>query len=137
MSSDLSETELRIYVYLVEKRRPMGLREIAREVNLPVSTVHYNLRKLVEKGYVVKNLEGYVAKGSLNIEGFIRVGYRVIPRLILYSLLYLGMSIGGAISMYIQGYSSERLMLIAVSLSSSLLMLHEGLTLRRRLMHRG
>jgi len=136
MSADLNETELRIYLFLKEKRRPMGLREVARELNLPVSTVHYNLRKLVEKGYVVKNIEGYMAKGSVNIEGFIQVGYKVIPRLLLYSVLYMGVAIGTIISITIHGFTLEKALLLIIALSVSLLMLYEGYLLRRRLVKR-
>jgi len=138
MSADLNEAELRIYLFLKEKRRPMGLREVARELNLPVSTVHYNLRKLVGKGYVVKNIEGYMVKGSVNMDGFIQVGYKVIPRLLLlYSVLYMGVAIGTIISITIYGFTLEKVLLLIIAVFTSLLMLYEGYLLRRRLVKHG
>ncbi|MEM4562283.1 MAG: winged helix-turn-helix domain-containing protein, partial [Desulfurococcaceae archaeon] len=58
---DLSKTERTIYFYLIEQGKPLSVRDIARALSMPPSTVHYNLRKLESRKLVVKTIEGYIA----------------------------------------------------------------------------
>jgi len=54
-SSELRGVSLRIYLHLLESDSPKGIRDLSRELGLPVSTVHYHVKKLKELAV----LEGY------------------------------------------------------------------------------
>ncbi|MEM3927203.1 MAG: Lrp/AsnC family transcriptional regulator [Desulfurococcaceae archaeon] len=87
-NEELDETEKSIYLYLLQRKKPMGVREIAKDLDLPTSTVHYNLKKLLNKGIVGRSIEGYFIKRHVNIEGFVIIGYKLVPRLLVYSAFF-------------------------------------------------
>lgn len=129
---ELTETERTIYFYLVEQRRPIGVRDISRDLDIPVSTVHYNLKKLESKRLIVKTIEGYVARRINPPSGFIVMGYKLVPRLLIYAGFFAGATIASIILLLLK-YSTERLILVLVSTIAFLLFLIEGLTTRRTL----
>ncbi len=135
IAEELSSTEKTIYVYLIEQGKPTGVRDIARALNMPVSTVHYNLRKLMEKNLVVKTIEGYVARKINPPEGFILIGYNLVPRLLLYAAFYFGATIASAILLFTY-WSIERLMLFLLSLIAFTVFLIEGVQARKALYRR-
>lgn len=130
---ELSDTELKIYLHLLNRREPAGPRDIAKELKMPVSTVHYNLRKLEKKGLVERSLWGYTVKGKTKIEGFVSIGARLFPRFILYSFFFLGISVGTISLIILRGPTPERLLLLLVSFAAFSLMFAEGYLLRKRL----
>ncbi len=80
-SSDLtsiinSKSAKRIISYLAEKEEATES-EVAKELNLPISTVHYNLKKLSEAGIVISESYHYSDKGK-KVEH-----YKIAERLIL------------------------------------------------------
>ena len=132
--NDLNRTALRIYVHLLEAGRPLGVREIARGLSIPVSTTHYHLRRLEELGLVKPAREGYVVVRVMRLDGFILIGRRLVPRLVVYSLFFLGIAIGELISMALFTTASfDRILVLVISLIASLLFLKEGIELRRKL----
>ncbi|MEM4717668.1 MAG: winged helix-turn-helix domain-containing protein [Desulfurococcaceae archaeon] len=134
-SKDLTETEKTIYLYLVDQGRPKGVRDISRDLNIPVSTVHYNLKKLEAKRLIVKTLEGYVAKKINPPWGFIVLGYKLIPRLLIYAAFFAGSTIASTI-LLIMEFSTERFLLLMISTTAFLLFLIEGLKTRGTLYRR-
>ena len=131
---DLGETALKIYVYLLESKNPKGVREIARELNMPVSTVYYHLKRLEDLEIVRRREGGYVIARAIRIEGYVLLGRKLIPRLIIYSLFFLGFSLGQA-CVILTGKSAtlDKLLLLALSIVAFALFLLEGLSMRSKL----
>jgi DNA-binding transcriptional ArsR family regulator len=80
-SSDLtsiinSKTAKRIISYLAEKEEATES-DVAKDLALPISTVHYNLKKLLEAGVVISENYHYSDKGKV-VEH-----YKIAERLIL------------------------------------------------------
>ncbi|MEM1804279.1 MAG: winged helix-turn-helix domain-containing protein [Desulfurococcaceae archaeon] len=129
---DLSKTERTIYFYLVEQGRPLSVRDIARALSMPPSTVHYNLRKLESRKLVVKTIEGYIAKSVNPPSGFIYIGYKLVPRLLVYAGFFAGSTIGSLVLLLLE-FSQERLVIFTVSALAFVLFFIEGLIARRAL----
>ena len=132
-SRELSKTTLKIYMYLLGREQPVGPRELARELGLSSpSLAYYHLRKLEELGLARKNSEGYTAVPGLKIEGYILVGRKLVPRLILYSFIYLGLlfvEIAGLIINIAKRIppTPELIVLITLTAITTLLLLVEGI----------
>ena len=84
---------LKVYWYLLT-RGEMGIRELQRDLKVSSpGTITYQMKKLVEAGFVVKNIETekYFIKEEVKsgILGFyVRFGYKMIPRFSLYLIVY-------------------------------------------------
>jgi len=88
----LAGTSLRVYLYMLMKGKPIGVRELQRAMGFrSPSTARHHLERLVELGLAVKLPEGYKA---------------IPPR-------------GGPLSLYIytKGYCIPRLIAIAAALT--------------------
>ncbi|MCE4611278.1 MAG: helix-turn-helix domain-containing protein [Desulfurococcales archaeon] len=133
----LSEVQLRVYVYMLEKGRPLGVRELSRALDLPPSTVHYTLRRLEDLGLVASTPEGYRVSRLIDVEGFLYIRGRLVPRLLVYASFFLGSALGGLILIVLEGVTPERIALIITSGLAALLMGFEGLNARRRLLRGG
>lgn len=133
----LSEAQLRVYVYLLEKGKPLGVRELSRALDLPPSTVHYTLKRLEDLGLVAATPEGYKISRVIDVEGFLYIRGRLVPRLLVYSSFFLGSTMGGLILIALEGLTPERLALTLISALAALLMGFEGLNARRRLLRGG
>lgn len=130
----LSTPQLRIYVYLLESREPRSVRDIASALDMPVSSVHYHLKKLVSAGIVEKTPHGFKVVGKINIEGFIFIRNKLIPRLVLYSFFFIGLVIGELITIILeQSIDFDKVLLLLASSISAILFLYEGLRLKSRL----
>lgn len=133
-SREPGKTALRIYMYLLESGEPRGVREIARALDIPVSTVHYHLRRLEELGLVKQREGGYVIDRVIEIEGFILIAGKLVPRLIIYSLFYLGALVGQIYLALTSGVSiPDGILSMLITVTAFSLFLFEGLTTRRRL----
>ncbi|MEN2999256.1 MAG: winged helix-turn-helix domain-containing protein [Acidilobaceae archaeon] len=132
---ELTSTSLKIYVLLLEAGEPLGVREIARAIDMPASTVHYHLKKLEELDLVEAAGLGYRVKRLLPIEGFSLIGKRLVPKLIIYSLFFLGVALGEVIVVIYRGWIGyEALVIVLTSLLAFLVLFKEGYELRRRLL---
>ncbi|MEM1864263.1 MAG: helix-turn-helix domain-containing protein [Desulfurococcaceae archaeon] len=132
-NEELDEAEKSIYLYLLQRKKPMGVREIAKDLDLPTSTVHYNLKKLLNKGIVGRSIEGYFIKRHVNIEGFVIIGYKLVPRLLVYSAFFAGSTMGCVILILLYGLTLERLLLLLISSIAFSLMFIEGYLARKTL----
>ncbi len=124
---------MRIYFKLFESEVPLGVRELARDLNLPVSTVHYNLRRLESLGIISKSSGGYVVSKSIPIEGFLTIRRKLIPRLLLYSVFFLGVTLGVIITLLTSEFSADKVLTVVVSATASIAFLLEGMNIRKKL----
>ncbi len=130
---ELSKTSLRVYLYLLTRNEPVGPREITRGLELSSPSVaYYHLKKLEELGLVKKDNNGYVAVPGLKIEGYILIGRKIVPRLILYSFMYLGLLVIEILGVVVNILrktppSIELITLIIFTLTTALLLLIEGI----------
>ncbi len=130
---ELSKTALRIYLYMLDKAKPMGPREIMRDLELSSpSLVYYHLKRLEEYGLVTRKDGGYVAVPGYRLKGYILIGRRLIPHLIFYSFIYFGLLLVELIGLLINIFdnepiSREFIVLIIFTLATFLLLLVEGI----------
>ena len=96
--SDVQELEgitLNVYLHAVKKGKPVGPRDVMKGVNLSSPSVAYrHLQKLEDAGYLQKNEYGeYTVKSKAHIKGHVWLGHRLLPKMWLYSLLFLAILI--------------------------------------------
>lgn len=133
-SEDLGATALRIYVYLLESREPRGVRDVARALNIPVSSVFYHLKRLEELGVIARAHGGYVIAKPIPFEGYVLLGRRLIPRLLIYSMFFLGIAVGqGYLIVTTRRISPEGIVALITSAAAFAIFLVEGLIMRHRL----
>ena len=124
----LSGTGLKIYVYLLESGEPRTVREIAEALGIPHSSVHYHLKKLMSMGVVRRVREGYVIGDRINIEGYIILKNKLIPRLMIYSLFFFGLFLGELLVLaFDPRIYFERILLLIVSFVAFIILFYEGL----------
>ncbi len=137
---DLEGTTLCVYAYVVKEGKPVGPREVMRGANLSSpSTAYRQLQKLESLGLIEKNVYGaYVVREKASISGHLWIGRNLVPRLMCYSLFFLGvvgieLAIIG-VQFFIQGQipKLELIYLAATNGVAMALFLGEGLVLRRR-----
>ncbi|HER54440.1 MAG TPA: ArsR family transcriptional regulator [Candidatus Bathyarchaeota archaeon] len=137
---DLEGTTFTVYAYVVKESKPVGPREVMRGANLSSPSVAYrHLQKLEELGLVEKNEEGrYVIKEKAKISGYLWVGSNLVPRLIFYSLFFMGLFVTEitiiTIRYFIYGITPELLFvyLTFVTAIAMALFLMEGISLRKK-----
>lgn len=111
----------------------MGVRDIARALDMPASTVLYHLRKLEELGLIKRDINGYSVSKVMLLNGFTIIGRRLVPRLIIYSAFFMGIAIGETLLTIIRGVNLDKLLAIFISTTASIIMLLEGLKTRSRI----
>lgn len=91
-NEELEGITLNVYLHVVKKGKPVGPRDVMKSVNLSSPSVAYrHLQKLEDLGYLQKNEYGeYTIKSKAHIAGFAWLGKRLVPKMWLYSLLFLG-----------------------------------------------
>ena len=131
---------LTVYSYVVKEGKPVGPREVMRGVNLSSPSVAYwHLQKLEACGLLEKNEYGaYVVKEKVNISGHLWIGRTLVPRLMCYSLFFLGI-VGTevaiiAIQFFLQGQipSMDLIYLAITNIIAMALFLAEGILLHRK-----
>lgn len=134
-------TTLNVYSFVVKKGKPVGPREAMRGANLSSPSVAYwHLQKLENAGLLQKNRAGeYVVKEKTSISGHIWIGRNLVPRLMLYSLFFLGIIILEIVILMVQFFSDGILVslplvyLMITNIIAFALFLIEGLLLRRKI----
>lgn len=89
---ELEGNTLTVYAYVAREGRPVGTRDVTRGANLSSPSVaHRHLQKLEDLGLIERNEYGdYVLKEKANVSGHIWVGRNLVPRLMFYSLFFMG-----------------------------------------------
>ena len=91
-NEELEGNTLTVYSYIVHENRPVGTREVTRGANLSSPSVaHRHLQKLEAFGLIEKNVYGdFVLKEKTSISGHVWVGRSLVPRLMFYSMFFMG-----------------------------------------------
>lgn len=139
-SQEIEGTTLNVYSYVVKKGKPVGPREVMRETNLSSPSVAYwHLQKLENSGLLEKNPAGeYIIKEKTSISGYIWIGRNLVPRLMCYSLFFLGILVIETLIVFVQffwiGQNPNLILfyLIATNAIAFSLFLLEGLSLRKK-----
>ncbi len=133
-------TTLNVYSYVVKQGKPIGPREVMRGANLSSPSVAYwHLQKLENIGLLEKNSAGeYVVKEKMGISGHIWIGRNLVPRLMCYSLFFLGILIIELIVVSVQFFYTGQVLniallyLIATNGIAFILFLIEGMLFRKK-----
>lgn len=81
-----------MYTYVVKQGKPVGTRDVMRGARLSSPSVAYrHLQKLEAMGLLQKNEYGeYVVKEKVAVRGYLWVGRRLVPRMMVYSFVFMG-----------------------------------------------
>ena len=134
-------TTLNVYSFVVKKGKPVGPREVMRGVNLSSPSVAYwHLQKLEDSGLLQKNVTGeYIVKEKTSISGHIWIGGNLVPRLMFYSLFFLGIVLLEVVILMVQVFSDTLTLslpliyLLITNIIAFVLFLSEGLLLRKKI----
>ena len=140
-NEELEGNTLSVYAFVVKEGRPVGTRDVTRGANLSSPSVaHRQLQKLEDMGLLEKNEYGnYVLKQKTGIAGYVWVGKDLVPRLMFYSLFFMG-ALGAelaiiALSYFVMGFALETsfFFLTGMTAVAMALFFTEGLKLHRKL----
>jgi hypothetical protein len=137
---ELEGTTLRVYAYVIKENKRVGPREVMRGANLSSPSVAYwHLQKLEALGLLQKDEYGeYVAKEKANISGHLWIGRNIVPRLMFYSLFFMGIVVIEFIIIGVQFFAYGQMpgisliYLLTTNVIAMVLFLAEGLLLRRK-----
>ncbi len=92
VDEELEGNTLNVYAYVAKEGKPVGTRDVTRGANLSSPSVaHRHLQKLEALGLLERDAFGnYVLKEKIDVGGFVWVGRTLMPRLMFYSLFFLG-----------------------------------------------
>jgi hypothetical protein len=130
-----------VYSFVVKKGKPVGPREVMRGTNLSSPSVAYwHLQKLENAGLLQKNETGeYIVKEKTSISGHMWIGRNLVPRLMFYSLFFLGIVLLEALILMVQFFSDTLTLslpliyLLITNIIAFILFLSEGLLLRKKI----
>jgi hypothetical protein len=88
-NEELVGITLSVYLYGVKKGKPVGPRDAMKGAHLSSPSVAYrHLQKLEDLGFLQKNKYGeYVTKDKGRVRGYIWIGRRMMPKMLVYSLI--------------------------------------------------
>lgn len=94
-NEELEGITLSVYLYAVRKGTPVGPRDVMKGAHLSSPSVAYrHLQKLEDMGYLQKNNYGeYVTKDKARVRGYIWIGRRMLPKMLVYSLIFMSILI--------------------------------------------
>ncbi len=79
---------LKVYLFVLKRRKPVGVREVQRGLELSSpSLASYHLAKLEESGFLKREGSGYVVN-KLVIGEMIRLGSILLPRYLFYATFF-------------------------------------------------
>ena len=135
---ELNATAFHTYVYLVKAGKPVGPREVMRGANLSSPSVAYrNLQKLIDLELVLKDDYGnYIAKEKVGVKGQIWVGKTLVPRFVVFGLIFLGFVIAEVAvlipHLLLQAsVEGSFLLLTALTIVTAVIFLVEGIRFKR------
>ncbi|MGH9879374.1 MAG: helix-turn-helix domain-containing protein [Nitrososphaerales archaeon] len=90
---ELKGKTLQVYVYMLKKKEPVGVREIQRDLNFSSPSVaNYHIEKLVSLNVVGQDEYGRYflsQKAQISVlESFVNVGGRTIPRMSFFAAFF-------------------------------------------------
>jgi hypothetical protein len=92
---ELGGITLNVYLYVVRKGKPVGPRDVMKGAHLSSPSVAYrHLQKLEDLGYLQKNTYGeYITKDKARVRGYIWIGRRMLPKMLVYSVIFMSILI--------------------------------------------
>jgi hypothetical protein len=140
-SEELEGITLSVYLYVVGKGNPVGPRDVMKGAHLSSPSVAYrHLQKLEDLGYLQKNTYGeYITKEKACVKGYLWVGRRMMPKMLVYSLIFLGILIAElvvlALHYSVENYSFKIFFLLLTLVTGFAMgvFIVEGLLQRRRI----
>ncbi|MEM4971240.1 MAG: winged helix-turn-helix domain-containing protein [Sulfolobales archaeon] len=137
---DLSGLALKIYIYLLENQEA-GPREIARELGIAPSLAYYHLKRFEEFGIVERDPSKglYRIRRRIRIRGYLYIGNKLVPRLLIYGAFFAGLLVPEAASIIlgILEATPELILAMITSVCASSIFIAEGLIAMRNLLRRG
>ena len=90
---ELEGVTLGVYSYVVKVGKPVGPRDVMRGLSLSSPSVAYrHLQKLESLKILEKNEYGeYIVRKKAGIRGYHWVGKHLVPRMLMYSMFFLGL----------------------------------------------
>ncbi len=90
---ELKGKTLQVYIYMLKKKEPVGVREIQRDLNFSSPSVaNYHIEKLVGLNLVSQDEYGryyLVQKAQISVlESFVNVGGRTVPRMSFFAAFF-------------------------------------------------
>jgi hypothetical protein len=142
MADELEGNSLNVYAYVAKEGRPVGTRDVTRGANLSSPSVAFrHLQKLEALGLIERNAYGeYTLKQKTDVSGFVWVGNALVPRLMFYSLFFMGAfgaEIATIVLSFVLGLVLELsfFFLTAMTALAMMLFLTESVRMRRKLRH--
>jgi hypothetical protein len=137
---ELEGITLKVYWYVVKEGKPVGPRDVMKGAHLSSPSVAYrHLQKLEELDLLQKNDYGeYIVKKRFRMRGYIWVGRRLLSKMMLYAITFIGILateiIVLAIHYEVEDYKFKVFfaLLIAITLVATGLFLFEDRMQRRR-----
>ena len=139
-SEELEGITLSVYLYVVRKGKPVGPRDVMKGAHLSSPSVAYrHLQKLEDLGYLQKNKYGeYVTKNKAHVRGYVWIGRRMMPKMLVYSLIFMSILIVElvvlAMHYSVEGYSFKVFFLLLTLITGFAMgvFIVEGLLQHRR-----
>jgi hypothetical protein len=137
---ELQGITLQVYLYAVKKGKPIGPRDTMKNISLSSPSVAYrHLQKLEDMGYLQKNEYGeYIIKGKAQIEGNVWLRNLLVPKMWVYSLIFLAILSVEVVVLAIH-YSVETyefkvffILIVIITLSALAVFSIEGFLLRKQ-----
>ena len=138
--NELRGRTLKVYVYVIKEKEPVGPRDVMRSLNFSSPSVAYrHLQKLETMGLITKNNYGnYIIKEKISIRGFVWFGSRLIPNALVYAFIFL-IALIWEFGVFVIHFSVETnqfkiffLIIMVITITALVLFIIEGLrTLQR------
>jgi hypothetical protein len=139
LEEELTKTGMQTYLYLIKVGKPVGPRDVMRGLNLTSPSVAYrNLQKLIDMKLVEKDTySNYFVKEKIGIKGYIWLGKNLIPKFIIFGLIFSGaiiIEIAILLPHLLIGTSIEGSfwLLTIVTITSAVLFLVEGINWKKK-----
>ena len=94
-NEELAGITLSVYLYVVRKGKPVGPRDVMKGAHLSSPSVAYrHLQKLEDLCYLQKDTYGeYILKDKAHVPGYIWLGKRMLPKMLVYALTFMSILI--------------------------------------------
>ncbi|MEO9320640.1 MAG: hypothetical protein ABI361_08215 [Nitrososphaera sp.] len=127
---------LEVYLYLVRKKHPVGIRELQREIGLSSPSVaEYHVEKLVAMDIAQKDAFGrtrITRKVKVKaLSDYVELGSHILPRLVLYAAAFTAVSI----AIVVASWKSVNIYGLAVSFAAACIFWLEALKNRKTFLH--
>jgi hypothetical protein len=94
-NGELEGITLQVYLYVVERGKPVGPRDVMKGAHLSSPSVAYrHLERLEDLGLLQRNEFGeYAAAKKANISGYSWVGRHLVSKMVIYAVIFMGIFI--------------------------------------------